>query len=265
MADRLDLYFRAHTVPVNFQEERWPGGHGMEPEQTLVVHCATTADEKQELLVGAYICAHLENSQYVAQEIGLFFRDEHPEELRVLKRFVKGSAFKLGSVEHFRRKVFLKYMKAGARIVAYDAPRQISRIAIKSNKSLKKRRAFSFYFRVFRDKKTGKVRPSGYEPGLQIESLDASKAIYRFIKYKFHATDADREEEQEVSTVHVLDLKTLTAVLTGEPYTFASACEIFGAPESRARTLRTRVTNRPLASLLRNVIPDLDLLTALTN
>src|SRR5882724_13538041 len=117
----------------------------------------------------------------------------------------------------------------------FEVASSISRIAIKSNKSLKKRRAFSFYFRVFRDKKTGKVRPSGYEPGLSIESLDASKAIFRLIKYKFHATDADREEEQEVSTVHVLDLKTLTAVLTGEPYTFASACEIFGAPVSRAR------------------------------
>ena len=124
MADRLDLYFRAHTVPVNFQEERWTGGHGSEPEQTLIVHCATTADEKQELLVGAYICAHLENSQYVAQEIGLFFRDEHPEELRVLKRFVKGSAFKLGSVEDFRRKVFLKYMKAGARCLRCTTPDQ---------------------------------------------------------------------------------------------------------------------------------------------
>jgi len=58
-----------------------------------------------------------------------------------------------------------------SRIVAYDAPRQISRIAIKSNKSLKKRRAFSFYFRVFKDKKTGKVRPSAFEPGLSCERL----------------------------------------------------------------------------------------------
>ena len=97
MADRLDLYFRAHTVPVNFQEERWTGGHGSEPEQALIFHCATTADEKQELLVGAYICAHLENSQYVAREIGLFYREAHPDELRVFKRFVKDSAYELGS------------------------------------------------------------------------------------------------------------------------------------------------------------------------
>src|SRR5207247_10982751 len=99
----------------------------------------------------------------------------------------------------------------------------------------------------------------------QIESIDASNAIYRFIKYKFHATDADREEEQEVSTVHVLDLKSLTAVLTGEAYTFASACEIFGAPVSRARKLRPRVTKRAIESLLRNVTAELELLNDLTH
>jgi hypothetical protein len=78
------------------------------------------------------------------------------------------SAYELGTLEQFRRKVFSKYLKAGALIVAYDAPFEISRIAVKWNKSLKRRRAFSFYFRMFHDKKTGKIRPSGYEPGLSI-------------------------------------------------------------------------------------------------
>src|SRR5207245_735500 len=147
----------------------------------LIFHCATTPDEKQELLFGAYICAQLINGEWIAKEIGLFARDGHPEEMRILRRFVKGSAFELGTADEFRRKVFLKYLKAGALIVAYEAPSQISRIALRWNKSLKKRRAFSFYFRLFKDKKTGKVRPSGFEPGLSIESLDASKAIYRLI------------------------------------------------------------------------------------
>ena len=51
----------------------------------------------------------------------------------------------------------------------------------------------------------------------------------------FTRIDAEREEEQEFSNVHILDLKTLTAALTGEAYTFSSASEIFGAPASRAR------------------------------
>ncbi len=263
MADKLDLYFRAHTISVTSQKEYWTDRHASEPEHALIFRCATAADERQDLLFGAYICAQLEDGKFVAKDIGLFCRDGHPEELRVLKRFVKDSAIELGSVEEFRRKVFLKYLKAGALIVAYDAPFEISRIAIKWNKSLKRRRAFSFYFRLFKDKKTGKIRPSGFEPGLSIESLDASKAIYRLIKYKFHAMDADREEEQQSSNVHILDLKTLTAVLTGEAYTFSSACEIFGVPVSRSRKFWSRVTKPAIECLLKNVVGELELLNRL--
>src|SRR5256885_9708557 len=88
---RLDLYFRAHTVPAKSQEEYRTEQRAIEPEHALIFHCVTTADQRQELLFGAYICAQLQDGQYIAKEIGLFRRDGHPEELRVLKRFVKAS------------------------------------------------------------------------------------------------------------------------------------------------------------------------------
>lgn len=171
--------------------------------------------------------------------------------------------YEIGSVEEFRRTVFLKYPKAGALLVLYDAPVQISRIAIKWNKSTKTRRAFSFYFRMFRDKKTGKMRPSGYEPGISIESIDAAKAIYRAIKYKFHDRDAEQEEDKKFSNVHILDLKTLTSVLTGEVYSFPSACDIFGAPASRQSKFQSRVTKPAIERLLRDVTAELELLNRL--
>lgn len=263
MADRLDLHFRSHTIPVEPQKEFTKGKPTKEPQHALIFHCTTTADEKQELLLGAYICAQRKGREFVATEIGLFHRDAHPEEVRVLNRFVENSAFELGTVDDFRRKVFLKYLKAGALIVAWDAPFQISRIAVKSNKSLKRRRAFSFYFRLFRDKKTGKMRPSGFEPGLSIESLDASKAIYRLIKYKFHEIDAEREEEEEFPNLHIVDLRTLTAVLTGEVHSFPSACGIFGVPASKMHKTPSRVTKQGIESLLRNVTGELELLNRL--
>src|SRR6266851_2464142 len=114
MADRLDLYFRAHTIAVESQKKTRTGRHASQPEHALIFHCAITADEKQDVLFGAYICAQLKDAKYVAKEIGLFCRDGHPEEWRVLKRFVKDSAFELGTVGDFRRKVFLQYLKAGA-------------------------------------------------------------------------------------------------------------------------------------------------------
>jgi hypothetical protein len=262
MADRLDLYFRASTNPVTLQEEYRSKRRASQPKDALIIRCAKTTDEKKDLLFGAYICAELENAEYVAKEIGLFYRDGHPDEFRALKRFAKGSAYELGSIREFRRNVFLKYLKARALIVAYDAPLEISRIAIKWNKSEKIRRAFSFYFRMFRDKKTGKLRPSGYEPGLSIESLDAAKAIYRPIKYKFHEIDAEQEDEK-FSTVRILDLKTLTSVLTGEVYSFPTACDVFGAPASRKHKPHSRVTKPAIERLLRDVTAELELLNRL--
>jgi hypothetical protein len=265
MADRLDVYFRAHTVPVTPQKEYRSKRRAGKPKEALIFRCATTGDAKKDLLFGAYICAEREGAEYVAKEIGLFYRDDHPEEFRALTRFVKGSTYELGSLEEFRRGVFLKYLKARALIVAYDAPREISRIAIKQNKSTKIRRAFSFYFRMFRDKKTGKMRPTGYEPGISIESIDAAKAIYRPIKYKFHDQDAEQEEQDKTfSNVHILDLKTLTSVLTGEVYSFPTACHIFGAPASRQRKTYSRVTKPAIERLLRDVTAELELLNRLT-
>jgi hypothetical protein len=124
-------------------------------------------------------------------------------------------------------------------------------------------RAFSFYFRMFWDKKAGKMRPSGYEPGISIESIDAAKAIYRPIKFKFEERDAEKEEEKKFSNVHMLDLKTLTSVLTGEVYSFPSACDIFGAPASRKRKSYLRVTKPAIEGLLRDVTAELELLNRL--
>src|SRR6266404_8550481 len=119
---RLDLYFRAHALPDKSQQQYRSEQQVHQPEHALIFHCATTTDQRQDLVCGAYVCARLKNNEYFAKEIGLFHRDGYPEELRVLKRFVKDSTFELGTIEQFRRSIFLKYLKAGARIVAYDAP-----------------------------------------------------------------------------------------------------------------------------------------------
>ena len=264
MTDRLDLFFRAHTIPIAPQKEYRSKRRATQPKDALIFRCAATGDEKKELLFGAYICAELDGGEYLVKEMGLFYRDGHPDEFRSLTRFVKNSVYELGSVEQFRRGVLLKYLKAGALIVAHDAPLEISRIAVKWNKSNKTRRAFSFYFRMFWDKKTGKMRPSGYEPGISVESLDAAKAIYRAIKYKFEEGDAKKEKSKGFSNVHILDLKTLAAVLTGEVYSFQTACNIFGAPASRQQKSRSHVTKPAIERLLRDVTAELELLNRLT-
>jgi hypothetical protein len=260
----LDLFFRAHTTPVTPQKDYRFKRHATPPKEALIFRCATTNDEKKDFLFGSYVCAELEGTEYFAKEIGVFYREGHRDEFRALTRFVTGSTYEIGSLEQFRRGVLLKYLKAGALIVAYDAPREIGLIAVKWNPSAKIRRGFSFYFRMFRDPKTGKMRPSGYEPGISIESLDATKAIYRGIKYKFHDTDADQEgEDKKSSNVHILNLKTLTSVVTGDVYSFQAACNTFEVPASRQNKSHSRVTKPAIERLLREVTAELELLNRL--
>src|SRR5438876_4195388 len=97
MADRLDLYFRAHTNPVTPQKEYRSKRRASQPKEALIFRCATTGDEKKDLLFGAYICAEWKDAEYVAKEIGLFYREGHPEEFRVLTRLVRDSTYELGS------------------------------------------------------------------------------------------------------------------------------------------------------------------------
>ena len=158
MTDKLDLFFRAHTIPGTKQKKYRKNRHATMPEDALIFRSVTTGDEKKDLLFGAYVCAQLQDSQFVAKEIGLFHRGGHPEESRILKRFAKNSTFELGSEHEFRR-VFLNYLKAGARIVAYDAPREISRIAVKSNKSKKMAARFLVLFPHVSGQKNGQDTP----------------------------------------------------------------------------------------------------------
>src|SRR5580692_4976964 len=102
VTDRLDLFFRAYTIPVIPQKEYRSKRRATQPKDALIFRCATTGDEKKDLLYGAYICAELKNAEYVAKEIGLFYREGHPEEFRALTRFVKDSAYELVSEEGFR-------------------------------------------------------------------------------------------------------------------------------------------------------------------
>ena len=73
VADRLDLFFRAHTIPVTPQKEYRSKRRASQPKDALIFRCATTGDEKKDLLLGAYICGEPNDSEYVATEIGLFY------------------------------------------------------------------------------------------------------------------------------------------------------------------------------------------------
>ncbi len=117
----------------------------------------------------------------------------------------------------------------------------------------------------FGTRKRARCAPADTNLGISIESLDAAKAIYRLIKYKFHDRDAEREEEdKKFSNVHILDLKTLTAVLTGEVlHHFHPPVTSLELRRARQRKSYSRVTKPAIERLLRDVTAELELLNRL--
>jgi hypothetical protein len=65
VSDTLDLFFRAHTVPVTPQKVFGAKRRITQPTDALILRCAATNDEKKELLCGAYICPEREGAEYV--------------------------------------------------------------------------------------------------------------------------------------------------------------------------------------------------------
>jgi hypothetical protein len=107
------------------------------------------------------------------------------------------------------------------------------------------------------------MQPSGFESGLSIENLDASKSIPRLVKHS-NEIDAEKEMEEELPNLHILDLKMPTAALTGGVYSLSSAFEVFGEPASWVRDSRPRVNKPAIGALLRNIDGELELLNRFT-
>ena len=85
MSGTHDLYFRAHTVPLDQpQDERSGTGDPRAdlrrwPEFALVFDCESRTDVSQELTFGFYRLLKLEGTVYVLEEEGAFFNDNLPK------------------------------------------------------------------------------------------------------------------------------------------------------------------------------------------
>ena len=140
-----DIFLRAHTV-TGSQSERKHKKRKLStwPEQVLVFDTETTTDTEQDLLFGVYRLCERNGNEYLCSEEGLFYADDlDADQLEVLKRYARSeiagseiNAFppKLKLALHsrsvFLKKVFWKAVQRGALIVAFNAPFDLSRLAV---------------------------------------------------------------------------------------------------------------------------------------
>src|SRR5229473_8211888 len=184
-----DIFLRAHTITAS-QSERKNKKRKLStwPEQVLVFDTETTTDTEQDLLFGVYRLCERSGDEYRCSEEGLFHADNlDAAQLEVLKRYasselsgveVKSFPPKLKLALHsrsaFLKKVFWKAVQRGALIVAFNAPFDLSRIAVDWGRAFDG--GWSLILSQWLNPKTGQIEENTFYPRIVIKSLNSKTA-----------------------------------------------------------------------------------------
>jgi len=233
-----DIFLRAHTVAASRKErkgkkrkiQKWP-------EQVLVFDTETTTDTEQDLLFGVYRLCELKGDEYLCSEEGLFYADDlDAGQLEVLKSYARSElaeseikAFPpklklaLYSRSTFLKKVFWKAVQRGSLIVAFNAPFDLSRLAVDWGRASDG--GWSLMLSQWLNPKTGRLEEDTYRPRIVVKSLNSKTA---FISLRF-----PRPHKQLWPIGRFLDLRTLGWALHNRSYSLKKACKKFNATEQK--------------------------------
>src|SRR5438309_9318453 len=172
-----EIFFRAHTVTP--EKKR---GSGVDqpkwPEYVLVLDTETTTDTSQSLTFGAYrFCETRQDGDYQCLEEGLLHADDiDSRSLEVLRQYVdhaqaetlKGHPEKLClySRSEFVEKVLWEAIHAGAMIVGFNLPFDVSRLAVDWCKA--RNGGWSLILSLRRSRKTGNMEPNLDRPRIRV-------------------------------------------------------------------------------------------------
>jgi len=236
---------RAHTQP----HKTKPGGTPPappRPRSMLVLDCETRTDPAQPLLFGSYRYYRLpfDGTPRCMQE-GLFTPDDlSVGERAIVERYAatrtpqvceRGDPqLHLHSLEEFlEHVVFRAAFKAGAVIVGFNLPFDLSRLAWDCSPAKDAYQGgFSLSLFSYRDE-DGEQRESGHRPRLKVKTLDAKRQLI-----SFGSVRNDDGDDRSRGPVQLLDLHTLAFALTNRSHSLASACEAFNVAQTKTETER---------------------------
>ncbi len=265
-----DLYLRAHIVVPGAQDEekgqptKRSRAPKLWPDYALIWDTETMLDLQQTLNFGVWRFCQLVGTEYVAVQEGIFYRDGLPAEdiQTILAHKQKHLADHLAegadtdlvvpSRAAFVEKVFWESVRAGALVVGFNLPFDISRIAAQWTTA--RNGGFSFVLSQLSEKGV----ENRHRPRIRIAPLNGVAeqieltAVYR------------KDEQQRWRRGRFLDLHTLAFALTDNSYSLASAIRAFGSqPEKMEHEPTGRVTEGEITYARQDVRATLGLLNAL--
>ncbi len=265
-----DLYLRAHIVvssdEINQAEQSTNRSRspGLWPDYALVCDTETMLDLEQKLNFGVWRFCQLQGTEYVAVQEGIFYRDGlDPKDIQTILAYkekyladgIVNSAdpeLTVLSRAEFIERIFWESVRAGALIIGFNLPFDISRIALHWTSA--RNGGFSFVVSNLSKKQV----ENRHRPRIRISPLNG-------IAEKIELTAVRRKDEQDKwRRGRFLDLHTLAFALTDNSYSLASAIQAFGPnPEKMEHEPTGQITGEEIAYARQDVRATLGLLNTL--
>ena len=199
------------------------------PDNALIWDTESTLDLDQKLNFGIWRFCALQDGVYVPLQEGIFYRDGLPaEDVHKIVRYAKtksadklvtGSGRELVVVtrSEFVERVFWESVRAGALIVGFNLPFDISRIAVRWTAA--REGGFSFVLSQLSKKGIANI----HRPRVRVAPLNG-------VAEKIELMGVRRKDEQHRWRRDCfLDLHTLAFALTDKSHSLDSAIEAFGS------------------------------------
>lgn len=264
-----DLYLRAHTTFNEKSEEteekqprRRKRAAKLWPDYALVWDTETTLDLGQTLNFGVWRFCELRRAEYVAVQEGVFYHDglsrHGVQTILAYKR--KHSADDVAGTGNedlvvvprakFVERIFWEAVQAGALIVGFNLPFDISRIAVRW--ATAQNGGFSFVLSHL-DKKQVE---NHHRPRIRVAPLNG-------VAERIELTAVRHQHEQDKwRRGRFLDLHALVFALTDNSYSLAGAIEAFAStPPKMEHEPTGQITSEELAYARQDVRATLGLLT----
>jgi hypothetical protein len=230
-----EIFLRCHTCILDEEASEKTGTRKAQPlpKYVLVLDTETTTDALQSLNFGIYqFCELGTDGNYACGEEGAFYADDlDSRQLEVLRRYVRDRNSKRAKNELklrlydrrvFVEKVMYTAIQAGAAIVAFNLPFDLSRLAVEYRVARGAGgRGWSFVVFRYKNKEKGEWLPNSFRPRVQLRPKDSKAAFIRL---------AGGDMNQPYRIGRFLDLKTLVWALRNKSLSLESACREFNVP-----------------------------------
>ncbi len=230
-----EIFLRCHTCILDEEPPEKTGTRKAQPlpKYVLVLDTETTTDTLQSLNFGIYqFCELGTDGNYGCREEGAFYADDlDSRQSEVLRRYVRDRNSKRAKNElklrlydrrTFVEKVMYTAIQAGATIVAFNLPFDLSRLAVEYRVARGAGgRGWSFVVFRYRNKAKGEWLPNSFRPRVQLRPKDSKAAFIRL---------AGGDMNQPYRVGRFLDLKTLVWALRNKSLSLESSCREFKVP-----------------------------------